>query len=113
MSDIEKGNNSSIDTIADMLKLKKKLRTHAVILMTLGIVGVVCVLVALVWYIVAQSMNHIGIRFGVMMYYVISILVLSAMISAGAYMNKTAHMIDVGVKSKIKEIEENIDDQKE
>ena len=106
-------NSKSTKTVADVLKLKKRLKVYAIILIVVGIVGGVCSFSGLVWYIVMKSIHHFSIRFSVMMYYIISIIVASAIISAGVYMLKTARLISVGLKNKIENFEEEIDDKKE
>ena len=106
-------NSKSIKTVADVLKLKKRLKVYAIILIVVGIVGGLCSFSGLIWYIVMKSIRHLSIRFSVMMYYIISITVASAITSAGIYMLKTSRLISVGLKNKLENLEEKIDDKKE
>ena len=104
-------NDKSIDTIEDIIRIKKKMRTNAKVLIVLGIIGIVCVGTGLVWYVVSHSINHTSIRFSMMLYYMLSIIISTAVLSAGKYMYKTSSVIDAGLKNKINEKCENIDDK--
>ena len=108
-----KDKSNSVETIEDMIELKKNMQTHAKVLVILGVVGIVGVGAAFIWYIVSHSVNHSSIRFSDMLYYMISIVIFTVMLSAGKYMANTSQVIDIGIKNKINEKCENIDDKKE
>lgn len=103
----------SFDTVEDVMNIKKKMGIHAKVLIILGAIGIISVSTGLIWYVVSHSVNHTSIRFSVMLYYIMSIIIATAMLSAGNYMLKTSRLIDRGIKNKINNLEESVDDKKE
>ena len=98
-------------TINDVLKIQKRLRGVGITLIVIGGVGILLLLLSLVNYGINQSKNYSCITEGVVMYYFISIIILSLMLSGGIYMYKTSRLIMRGVKNKI-EKEVNNDQKK-
>ena len=104
-----KDKTESLDTVEDVLKMS----IHAKVLIILGSIGIIFISSGLIWYVVSHSVNHTSIRFSVMIYYIISIIIATVMVSAGNYMLKTSRLIDRGIKNKINNLEESVDDKKE
>lgn len=98
-------------TINDVLKIQKRLRGVGITLIVIGGVGILLLLLSLVNYGIKQSKNYSCITEGVVLYYFISIIILSLMLSGGIYMYKTSRVIMRGVKNKI-EKEVNNDQKK-
>jgi maltodextrin utilization protein YvdJ len=71
--------------------------------MVMGCVGTVIVLCSIAWYAYYQVIYYSSIKFGVVVYYLISLIVLALMVSAGAYMYKTSKMLKSGIEKKLKE----------
>lgn len=99
MSDLNKEHNET--NMEDMIKLYKKLLVQGITLLVIGVLGVVGVIISFIVYAIRRASNYAGISFGVAIYYLISVVILSVMISSGMYMLKSAKLLKTGVSNII------------
>lgn len=98
----DKNTQNSTSTINDFISVQARLKRLGITLTVIGSGGILLLLLSLVNYAINQAQVYTKVKVGVVIYYFISTIVLSLMLSGGIYMYKTSKVISKGLKNKIK-----------